>query len=50
MNRQYKESVFGLTNLLLDEHAGDDESVQTEEAVQDVTQPSVVECHCLCGG
>lgn len=37
------------TDLLLDEHASDDESVQTEEAVEDVTQLRVVECNCLCG-
>lgn len=37
-------------NLLPDEHAGDDEAVQTQEAVQDVTQPRVVHRHRrLCG-
>lgn len=42
--------MFWLADLLLDEHAGDDESVQAQEAVQDVTQPRVVQRHRLCEG
>lgn len=43
--------VCGRADLLPDEHAGDEESVQTQHAVQDVAQPRVVHHHrSLCGG
>lgn len=36
-------------NLLLDEHAGDEESVKPEETIEDVTELRVVESNCTWG-
>lgn len=41
---------FGSEELLPDEHAGDDEAVQTQQAVQEVTHPRVVRRQGLCRG
>lgn len=35
-------------HLLPDEHAGDEESIQAQEAIQDVAEPGVVHFHRLC--
>lgn len=51
MNDVLFQKYVEQTDLLSDEHAGDDESVHTEEAVQDVADARVVNRHGdVCGG